>query len=146
MAKDKSINLAELVSESKEEFRRKALANIEISKEYLRLVEEAGDHMFLMCSDADYHTKPQYLTTLDEGYQSPTGDDVKKVVSQIRDLGYTKPDIAKLLGVSPTKNRTIDRWCGSGDEKSRIPYAAWRLLLSFVGKAITLQLKEKQKP
>lgn len=83
--------------------------------------------------------KPCYLPITDSGFEQPSGDDVKHVVSQIMAKGYSKGAVSRLVGVSDVKNRTILRW---ENEKSPIPYAAWRLLLSYAGLSIELELKE----
>ena len=60
----------------------------------------------------------------DENYESPTGDEVRAVLTY---AGLTGAEAGLMVGVS---DRAIRRWTG-GDRV--ISYAAWRLLLIYSG-------------
>lgn len=134
-----------MAGQTKQQIRRELAESGNAGKNYLDLSEKADDHIFMMVIDTDHYTHPHYLDISDDRYLAPTGDQVKEVISIIMSMGYNKPSIARLLGVSPTKNRTLDRWTKEDGESSKIPYAAWRLLLAYSGKGITLKLEETKK-
>lgn len=77
------------------------------------------------------NTKPRNLpaATLlkfnDLNYQSPTAEDVRT----LKDISEkTGRELGELVGVEP---RTFRKWTApeSANQKTKIPYAAWRLLL-----------------
>ncbi len=62
-------------------------------------------------------------------YEFPTSEDVKALVKQ---FNLTGGSVATLTGVEP---RTVRKWMApdSAANHSKIPYAAWRLLLLELG-------------
>lgn len=147
MEDDKLINIAEIAKipsyndlEKSADYVNDAVKRIEL------LSEVAKKHIVDMCvSDKkDLYQSSQYKSAVDQERTNPTGDQVKFVIGKITEKGYTKPEIAKLVGVSATKNRTLDRWAGCGDDESKVPLAAWRLLCAYAGISIDLELPVKE--
>ena len=61
----------------------------------------------------------------DPGYQDPTANDVRT----LKDIsGKTGRELGEIAGVEP---RTFRKWTApeTANQKTKIPYAAWRLLL-----------------
>ncbi len=108
------------------------------------LVKKAKGHIFAMCFRNDINKKSQYKPITEPDYTKPTGDNVGFIVNVLIAKGYNKADIARLIDVSPTKNRTIDRWIKAGDQESVIPYGAWRLLCAYAGYTVDYELPEKE--
>lgn len=50
----------------------------------------------------------------------------------------SKTDISTHLGVTAKGNRTLNNWLGNSEQK--IPYTAWRKLLSLAGLSIDLMV------
>ncbi|WP_332309629.1 hypothetical protein [Achromobacter xylosoxidans] len=69
--------------------------------------------------------RSECLLPFSEGWQQPTADEVRAVVSM---AGLTGGDTAKLVGISD--GRTVRRWTG-GD--APIPFAAWAILCDVAG-------------
>ncbi|MGF1689993.1 hypothetical protein [Photobacterium kagoshimensis] len=110
-------------------------------KRFLDLKPKVEKHVGIMCFIYDRNQNPIYKSILDPERESPTGSDVKKVVDS---LSMSKAEIARVLGVSPKGNTTLNRWINSGSEKSTIPYAAWRLLCAYAGFSIDLRLERNK--
>lgn len=64
-------------------------------------------------------------------YQAPTFEDVKAAKQE---SGLSAADIGRLVGV---EGRTVRKWLAppSVQNSARMPYAAWRLLLTHCGLA-----------
>ena len=56
----------------------------------------------------------------------------------IETIGVSKTDISTHLGVTAKGNRTLNNWLGNSEQK--IPYTAWRKLLSLAGLSIDLMV------
>lgn len=61
------------------------------------------------------------------GYTSPDKDEIREA---IRLSGLTGSKVADLVGVKSA--RTVRKWVGG---EQPIPYAAWRLILQYIGLA-----------
>lgn len=111
----------------------KSVAKIE---ELTELSKQHVIHTVLVTND----NMTQYLPIFDPSYTPPTGEQVKAVVNQIMEQGYSKAEISRYVGVSDIKNRTVLRWEKGGDAASIIPYGAWRLLIAYAGLGLNLKL------
>ena len=60
------------------------------------------------------------------------------VIYLIETIGVSKTDISTHLGVTAKGNRTLNNWLGNSEQK--IPYTAWRKLLSLAGLSIDLMV------
>ncbi|MDK9739342.1 hypothetical protein KI655_18770 [Vibrio sp. D404a] len=106
------------------------------------LTEKAKEHIREMAIIKNVKDEPQYRPIFLEGRVLPTGDDVSLVIDMLmQTYSLSKGDIARLIGVSPRSNNTINRWLKSG-EKSTIPYAAYRLLCAYAGLSVDLKLPD----
>lgn len=104
-------------------------------------VEASSNHVINMCLLHDREVEAIYLPIGDERRVFPSGDDVERVVELLMvNNKLSKGAIAKILGISPKGNVTLNRWL-KGD-KSPIPYTAWRLLCSYAGCSIDLKLEK----
>ena len=81
----------------------------------------------------EFKKRPCSLNGVDEKYQHPTSKDLRDLITI---MGWSYGDVAKLVGVSMTSkgsSATVQRWCSSesSSDYRKIPYSAWRLLLSY---------------
>ena len=65
------------------------------------------------------------LLPFDNGWQHPTGEEIKQVL-RLANLSGSKA--AKLTGIK--ESRTVRRWTGG---ESEIPFAAWAILCEVAG-------------
>ncbi|MGY6259087.1 XRE family transcriptional regulator [Paraburkholderia caledonica] len=78
----------------------------------------------------DFHTRirPECLLPWVQGWQQPTGVEVREVISR---TGLTGRGVADLVGLSEKGGgRQVRRWIS---EESHIPYAAWAILCEVAG-------------
>ncbi len=80
---------------------------------------------------------PCLLNIIDDGYVPPTKLQLQRVIFYLNKMGLTKNDISNRLGLSSNGNRTLNYWLAESRDQ-RIPYTAWRLLLSLAGLSIDL--------
>ncbi len=79
-----------------------------------------------------------YKNIDDPDYRDPTNEEVSEVINTMIFIGYSKTDIARMLGLrtaSKDKTKALRKWCdGEPDETSSIPYSSWVHLLVLAGK------------
>lgn len=143
--KENLINIPEILGIEKMNNLEIAANRINIAADRAKeITEQANNHIGVMCFVKDIKQQTKYKSILDSEREQPTCNDVANVINELINRGYNKADIARLIDISPTKNRTIDRW-SRGDGYSTIPYAAWRLLCSYAGYSVDLTLPDKGK-
>jgi hypothetical protein len=76
---------------------------------------------------ADTNIRLECLRPANDGWEQPTGEEVREVL-RIAELSGSRA--AKALGLGEKGDRTVRRWIG---EDSTIPYAAWALLCDLAG-------------
>jgi len=90
---------------------------------------KTGSHKDLV----EFKKRACSLNVLDEKYKPPASTDLRDLLTI---MGWSYGDVAKLVGVSMTSkgsSATVQRWCSpeSSSDYRKIPYSAWRLLLSY---------------
>lgn len=84
---------------------------------------------------ANHHQRPNSYRSIDDPrYEPPTLEEFNEVVQHL-EAAHSLGVVSKMLGIykSNDPNKTIKRWMNG---ESRIPYAAWRLLLILDGRVV----------
>ena len=71
--------------------------------------------------------RPECLRPYADGWEQPTGEEVRMVVNL---ANFSGSQAAKALGLGSQGGRTVRRWIG---EETPIPYAVWALLCNYAG-------------
>ncbi len=85
-----------------------------------------------------------YLPIDHPKYTSPTSIEVDEVVQTLIYCGYSKADIARLLGLKTAgkdRTRILRRYI---DDPDTMPYGTWRLMLIYIGAVIQTNIVPDQ--
>ncbi len=85
---------------------------------------------------------PSLLPITNPDYVPPTKAQVAAVVDLLISKGMARTDISKMLGISPTGNRTLNYWV-TDSRDTQIPYCAWRQLTTLAGLTMVTMVESK---